>query len=143
MVRKFETVNESFSSFKPLLSKVLTKGRKNSTTTLIVPFSKNGNLDSSVSRGQRLTTADEFHIVLYTLHLLQTGKAFPVIRMRLFTINYFHSIVGYNPCPTSLSYNVPEVIKRILVYSATKKLPVTVSQLHKKNFHFGSKIISL
>ena len=78
MVIKFETVNESFSSFKPLLSKVLTKGKENSATTIIAPISKNGNLDSSVSRGQRLM-ADKFHIVLYMIHLLQTGKTFPVI----------------------------------------------------------------
>ena len=66
------------------------------------------------------------------MHLLQTGKTFPVIRMNYFAIKYFHSIVGYqNPCPTSLSYNVLEGIKRILAYSATKKSPVTVSQLYE------------
>ena len=76
--------------------------------------------------------ADEFHIVLYMIHLLQTGKTFPVIRMSYFAINYFHSIVGYqNPCPTSLPYNAVEGIKRILAYSATKKSPVTVSQLYE------------
>ena len=32
MVRKFEKVNKSFDSFKPLLSKVLTKARENSVT---------------------------------------------------------------------------------------------------------------
>ena len=88
--------------------------------------------------------ADEFHIVLYMIHLLQTGKTFPVIRMSYFAINYFHSIVGYqNPCPTSLSYNVLEGIKRILAYSATKKSPVTVSQLYEMYNYFGTKTISL
>ena len=32
MIRKFEKVNKSFNSFKPLLSKVLKKARENSTT---------------------------------------------------------------------------------------------------------------
>ena len=78
------------------------------------------------------------------IHLLQTGKTFPVIRMSYFAINYFHSIVGYqNPCPTSLSYNVLEGIKRILAYSATKKSPVTVSQLDEMHNYFGTKTISL
>ena len=78
------------------------------------------------------------------IHLLQTGKTFPVIRMSYFAINYFHSIVGYqNPCPTSLSYNVLEGIKRILAYSATKKSPVTVLQLDEMYNYFGTKTISL
>ena len=78
------------------------------------------------------------------IHLLQIGKTFPVIRMSYFTINYFHSIVGYqNPCPTSLSYNVLEGIKRILAYSATKKSPVTVLQLDEMYNYFGTKTISL
>ena len=64
--------------------------------------------------------------------------------MSYFAINYFHSIVGYqNPCPTSLSYNVLEGIKRILAYSPTKKSPVTVSQLYNMYNYFGSKTISL
>ena len=78
------------------------------------------------------------------MHLLQTGKTFPVIRMSYFVINYFHSVVGYqNPCPTSLPYNVLEGIKIILAYSATTKSPVTVSQLYEMYNYFGSKIISL
>ena len=78
------------------------------------------------------------------IHLLQTGKTFPVIRMSYFAINYFHSIVGYqNPCPTSLPYNVLEGIKRILAYSATKKSPVTVLQLDEMYNYFGTKTISL
>ena len=32
MVRKFEKVNKSFNSFKPWLSKILTKSRESSTT---------------------------------------------------------------------------------------------------------------
>ena len=85
---------------------------------------------------------DEFHKVLYMIHLLQTGKTFSVIKMSYFTINYFHSIIGYqNPCPTSLPYNVLEGIKRILAYSATKKSPAMVSQLYKMYNYFGTKII--
>ena len=64
--------------------------------------------------------------------------------MSYFLLNYFHSIVGYrNPCPPSLPYNVLEGIKRILAYSATKKSPVTVSQLDEMYNYFGTKTISL
>ena len=64
--------------------------------------------------------------------------------MSYFAINCFHSMVTYqNPCPTSLHYNVLEGIKRILAYSATKKSPVTVSQLYKMYNYFGTKTISL
>ena len=63
--------------------------------------------------------------------------------MSFFTINYFHSIVGYNPCPTILLHNVLEDIKKILAYSATKESPVTVSQLYKMYNYFRSKTISL
>ena len=78
------------------------------------------------------------------IHLLQTGKTFPVVRISYFAINYFHSIVRYqNPCPTSLPYNLLEAIKRILAYSATKKSLVTVSQLCEMHNYFGSKTISL
>ena len=88
--------------------------------------------------------ADEFHIVLYMIHLLQTGETFPVIKMSYFAINYFHEIVGYqNPCPTSLPFNVLEGIKRILAYSATKKSPVTVSQLYEMYNYFGTKTINV
>ena len=65
-------------------------------------------------------------------HFLQTGKAFPVIRMSYFARKYFHSIVRYqSPCPSSLPYNVLGGIKILLAYSATKKSPVTVSQLYE------------
>ena len=64
--------------------------------------------------------------------------------MSYFAINCFHSMVTYqNPCPTSLHYNVLEGIKRILAYSATKKSPVTVSQLYETYNYFGIKTISL
>ena len=54
------------------------------------------------------------------MHLLQTGKTFPVIRISCFAIEYFHSIVGYqNPWPSSLPYNVLEGVKRLSAYSAT------------------------
>ena len=88
--------------------------------------------------------ADEFHIVLYMIHLLHTGKTFLVNRMSYIVINYFHSIIRYqNPCPTSTPYNVLMGIKRILANSATKKSPVTVSQLYEMYSYFWSKTISL
>ena len=78
------------------------------------------------------------------IHLAQTGKTFPVIRMSYFAISLFHSIVAsQKPCPTSLPCNVLQSIKRILAYSATKKSPVTVSQLYKMYNYFGTKTISL
>ena len=77
------------------------------------------------------------------MHLFQTGKTFPVIRMSYFAINYFHSIVGYqNSCPASFHYNVLDGIRRILAYSATKKPPLTVSQFYQMYNYVGSKTIS-
>ena len=78
------------------------------------------------------------------MHLLHTGKTFPVIRKRYFAINYFHSKVQYqNPCPISLPYNVLEGIKILLAYSVMKKSPVTVSQLYEMCNCFRSKTTSL
>ena len=125
-----EKVNISFNSFKPLLSKVLTKAREKSTTKTYSSYFEKWKIWATQFPELNVLPVDEFHVVLYMMHLLQTWKTFPVIRMNYFPIKYFHSIVGYqNPCPTSLSYNVLKGIKRILAYSATKKSPVTVSQL--------------
>ena len=144
MVRKFEKVNRSFNLFKPLLSKVLTEARENSTTKTYSSYFKKSKIWATQFPEVNVLPADEFHIVLYMIHLLQTGKTFPVIRMSYFLLNYFHSIVGYrNPCPPSLPYNVLEGIKRILAYSATKKSPVTVLQLDEMYNYFGTKTISL
>ena len=144
MMRKFQKVNRSFNSFKPLLSKVLTKARENSTTKTYSSYFEKWKIWATQFPEVNVLPADEFHIVLYMIHLLQTGKTFPVIRMSYFAINYLHSIAGYqNPCPTSLPYNVLEGKKRILAYSATKKSAVTVSQLYEVYIYFGTKTISL
>ena len=144
MVRKFENVNKSSDSFKPLLSKALTKARENSTTKTYSSYFENWKISAAQFPEVNVLPADQFHIVLYMMDLLQTGKTFPIIRMSYFAINYFHSIVGYqNPCSTSLSYNVLEGIKRILAYSPTKKSPVTVSHLYEIYNYFESKTISL
>ena len=114
MLRKFDKVNKSFNSFKPLLSKVLKEARENSKAKTYSSYFEKSEVN--------VLPVDEFHIVLFMMHLRQTGKPFPVIGMSYVFINYFHSIVGYrNLCPTSLPYNVLEDIKRILAYSATKK----------------------
>ena len=144
MIRKFEKVNKSFNSFKPLLSKVLTQARENSTTKTYSSYFEKWRIWATHFPEVNVLPADEFHIVLYMMHLLQIGKTFPVIRMSYFFINYFHLIVGYqNPCPTSLPYNVLEGIKRILACSAAKKSPVAVSQLYEMYNYFGTKTISL
>ena len=144
MMGKFEKVNTSFNSFKPLLSKVLTKARENSTTKTYSSYFEKWKIWATQFPEVNVLLVDEFHIVLCVMHLLQSGKTFPVIRMSYFAINYFHSIVGHqNPCPTSLPHNILEGIKRILAYSATKKSPVTVSQLYKMYNYFGTKTISL
>ena len=125
MVRKFEKVNKSLNLFKPLLSKVSTKAKENRKTIFYSPYFEKWK-------------------VLYMMHLLQTGKTFPVITINYFAINYFHSIVGYqNPCPSSLPYDILEGIKQLLAYSVTKKSSVTLSQLHKMYNCFGSNKISL
>ena len=106
MIRKFEKVNKSFNSYKALLSKVLTKARENSTTKTYSSYFEKWKIWTTQFHEVNVLPADEFHIVLYMIHLLQTGKTFPAIRMSYFAINYFHSVVEYqSPCPTSLPYN--------------------------------------
>ena len=60
MITKFEKVNKSFNSLKPLLSKVLTKARENKTTKTYM-----GNLGNSVSRGQRFTRERVSYSILH------------------------------------------------------------------------------
>ena len=144
MIRKFEKVNKSFNLFKSLLSKVLTQARKNNTTKTYSSYFKKYKIWATQFLDVNFLPVNEFHIVLYMIHLLQTGKTFPVISISYFTINYFHSIVGYqNPCPISLPYNILESMKKILAYSATKKSPVAVSELYEIQDYFGTKTISL
>ena len=59
MITKFEKVNKSFNSLKPLLSKVLTKAKENKTKTYM------GNLGNSVSRGQRFTRERVSYSILH------------------------------------------------------------------------------
>ena len=87
MVRKFEKVNKSLDSFKPLLPKVLTKAKKNSTTKTYSSYFENWKIWAAQFPEVNVLPADEFHIVLYVMHLFQTGKTFPVIRMSYFAIN--------------------------------------------------------
>ena len=142
MIRKFEKINKAFNSYKPLLSKVLTKARENSATKTYSSYFEKWKIWATQFPEFNVLPANKFHIVLYMIHLLQTGKTFPVIRMSYFATNCFHSIVGYqNPCPTSLPYNAVEGIKRILAYSTTKKSPVTVSQLCEMYNYFETKTI--
>ena len=126
-MRKFQKINKSCNSYKPLLSKVLAKARENSTTKSYSSYFEKWKISATQLPEVNVLPANEFHIVLYMIHLLQTGKTFPVIRMSYFATNCFHSIVGYqNPCPTSLPYNAVEGIKRILAYCTTKKSSVRV-----------------
>ena len=73
MVWKFEKVNKSFNLFKALLSKVLTKATENSTTKTYSCFEKWKIWETQFPEVNVLL-ADEFHIVVYMMHLLQTGK---------------------------------------------------------------------
>ena len=132
VVRKFEKVNKSFNSCKPLLSKVLTKPRENSTTKTYSYYFEKWKIWAAQFLEGNVSPTGEFHIAVSMMHLFQTGKTLLIIKMSYFAINYFHSIVGYsNPCPSSLSCNVLEGIKRLLAYSATKKSPLTASKLYE------------
>ena len=95
MVRKLEKVNKSFDSLKPLLSKVLTKARKNSTTKTYSFYFEKWKIWGAQFPEVTALPADEFHIVSCMMHLLQRGKTFSIIRMSYFPVNYFHSIEGY------------------------------------------------
>ena len=122
----------------------MAKFRENNTTKTYSSYFQKWKIWATQLPEVNVLPADEFHIVLYMIHLLQIGKTFPAIRMSYSARNYFNSIVGYqNPCQTSLPYNVLEGIKRILAFSATKKSPATVSQLYELYNYFGTKTISL
>ena len=57
MVREFKKVNESFNSFKPFLSKVLTKARENSATkTYSSHFVKYKIWETQFPEGQLFTS---------------------------------------------------------------------------------------
>ena len=110
MVQKLEKVNKSFNSFKPLLPKILTKAWENSTTKTYSSYFEKWKIWAAQFLEVNILPADEFYIVLCMMHLFQTGKTFPIIRMSYFTKNYFYSIEGYqNPCPTSLPCNALEI----------------------------------
>ena len=76
----------------------MAKFRENSTTKTYSSYFQKWKIWATQLPEVNVLPADEFHIVLYMIHLLQTGKTFPAIRMSYFAINYFNSIVGYqNP----------------------------------------------
>ena len=86
----------------------------------------------------------EFHVVLYLIHLFQIGSSYPVIRATHYAINFFHTIAGYSkPCDSSFSINILEGIKRIKGHNVRKKDPLTVNHLHKLFEHFGGKSMNL
>ena len=74
MVWKFEKVNKSFKSFKALLSKALTKATENSTTKTYSSYFEKWKVWETQFPEVNVLPADEFHIVVYMMHLLQTGK---------------------------------------------------------------------
>ena len=64
MVRQFEKVNKSFNSFKPFLSKVLTKARESSTTKTYSSYFKKWKIWAAKFPEVKVLPADEFHTVL-------------------------------------------------------------------------------
>ena len=65
MVRKFEKVNISSNSFRPLLSKALTRARENSTTKTYSSYFENWKVWAAQFPEVNILPADELHIVLY------------------------------------------------------------------------------
>ena len=63
MVREFKKVNESFNSFKPLLSKVLTKAREKSTTKTYSSYFEKWKIWATQFPELNVLPEDEFHIV--------------------------------------------------------------------------------
>ena len=71
MVRKLEKVNKSFDSFKPLLSKILTKAKENSTIKTYSSYFENWKIWAAQFPEVNVLPTDEFHIVLYMMHFKQ------------------------------------------------------------------------
>ena len=70
--------------------------------------------------------AEENFIILYLLSLLQTGESYPAIRSLVFSIKYFHIMVGHDDHCNSKSVNfVLEGIKRISGHTPKEKKPFT------------------
>ena len=136
MVRKFEKVNKSFNSFEPMLSKILIKARENSTTKTYKSYFEKWKIWATQFPDVYILPAVECHIVLYIMHLLQTGKTLPVNRMSYFAINYFHAIVEYQ----NSNSNVLEGIKRISLL-CNQKITCEVSRLYEMYNYFGTKTV--
>ena len=82
--------------------------------------------------------AEENHIILYLLSLLQEGKSYPVIRSSIFAIKYFHRVIGYqDPCNGDLISYILEGIKRLSCHIPKKKTPITPQQLHTLYIQLG------
>ena len=70
MLTTLEKLNKSFNSFKPLLSKVLTKARENSTAKAYSSYFKKWKIWAAQFPEVNVLPAGKFHIVLYTMHVL-------------------------------------------------------------------------
>ena len=68
-----------------------------------------------------LEPTEENFIILFLLSLLQAGKSYPVNKISVFVIKYFHKIVGYpDSCNSELVMYVLEGIKRICCHTPPK-----------------------
>ena len=64
MIRRFEKINKSFNLYKPLLSKVFTKARENSTTKSYSSYFEKWKIWTTQFPEVNVLPVDEFHIVL-------------------------------------------------------------------------------
>ena len=144
MKRRFGQVNNSFNSLNNLLTQILLKSRETNTLKNYSIYFEKWNKWASEFPDIMVIPAQEFHVVLYLIHLFQTGSSYPVIRTTHYAINFFHTIAGYSkPCDSSFSTNILEGIKRIKGHKVQKKDPITVKHLHKLFRSFGGKNMDL
>ncbi|XP_067681328.1 integrase/recombinase xerD homolog, partial [Haliotis asinina] len=98
------------------------------------------------SRFKEITVlpANSFHVGLYLMSLIQSGKRSPVIMNAVYGIRWAHRVAGLpDPCQHDLIKNITEAARRCYSDPLKKKEPIDVVILEKLVVRFGREDCSL
>ena len=87
--------------------------------------------------------AQEIHVVLFLVSLIQSGQSLSVLESYYYAINWHHSFGKYNPCQGNLCKATLEAAKRILKRTVVKKEPLTIEIISKLFDFLGGQNMSL